>query len=177
MALCHLRLCSFLVFLLLCLSHNCVWISRPLWIAVLQVSTVLLSGTDGCTVIFFVASVKSLHLYLILPPGFYGLLSCCLHGWNSSDGSFLDHTVCPGGPFWYCYRGFQCWSGLCLQMLLTKMLHCCILHFLGMAFHPLLAEDLLWNPYPMHLFLGTVLPHFIMPWLYCFLAQLYITWA
>ena len=84
-----------------------------------------------------------------------------LCGKNSNEGIFLGHAVCLELLFQCCCTRFQCWSGFFFQLLLARVLHCWVLYLLGITFHPLILEDLLWDPDPTCLFLGTsVLLHY-----------------
>ena len=131
-----------------------VWTANLLQTALVQVFTLFLCCTDGC-VIHVASMIISLHIFPRLPLLVYGLLSCWLHKQNSSDWIFLSYAVCPGLLFQNHYTRFQDCSGLCSQKLLAIVLHCWVLHFLGITFLPMLVEDLLWDPHMMHLFQGT----------------------
>ena len=60
MTLLHLWLCTCVVFLHLCLSHDCFCIANPLWRGVVQVCAVSLCYIDGCLTRFFAICVISL---------------------------------------------------------------------------------------------------------------------
>ena len=58
-------------------------------------------------------------------------------------------------------------SGFCLHMPLAIVLDCHVLHFLGTAFSPSLAEDMLLDLHVMHLFPVVIVPFlYRMPWLH-----------
>ena len=83
--------------------------------------------------------------------------------WSMLRASLLNH------------RGFLYLSGSCLQMLLAIALHYQVLHSLRTICHSSLAEDLLVDQHPMHLFLGIlVLSHCKMPWLHSFWWQFWL---
>ena len=64
MTLWHIWLCSFPILLCLCLSCGSAWTANLLWMTVVQLCTVILWYTDGCMIIFFVASVITLLHFL-----------------------------------------------------------------------------------------------------------------
>ena len=127
---------------------------------------------DASVVIFFVVCMTDpLCLSWKLPPAFCDLLSCWLHGWSSSGGIFLGHAVClellshvaltcsciGQAPVNKCYR----------------LEFCIVGYFISWELHsvpcPLAVEDLIWEWYPTHLFLGiAVLSCCRMLWLHSF---------
>ena len=83
----------------------------------------------------------AIHHFGRVPPAVCGLSSFWLNRWSSNSWILLGHGLCPGFNFLCCYKGLLHWLGSCLQMLLVTVLHCQVLHSLGTAFCPSLAED------------------------------------
>ena len=126
-----LMVCSFPIFLHLCLSYDCVLTANPLRTHCGPVFTVFLCCTDGCVVIFFVSSVISrLYHFWRLQPLVCGLLSCLLHGQNSSDGISVCHAVCLGFSFNIVILGFSTGQAFAYKCYGPK--HCISGHFISL---------------------------------------------
>ena len=87
-------------------------------------------------------------------------------------GIFLGHVVCLGLLILcYCSRSLHL-SGFCLWIPLVTTWYCCVLHSLRTTSHPSLAEDLLLDLHPMHLFSGITVPFYCrIPCLHAWLCS------